>query len=86
MRKIALLGSTGSIGTQALDVAARHADRFQIVALTANTNTEKLFEQAPESRGDACRGGRRARFRRRLRRTARGDGRARRGQARAAGE
>ena len=46
MRKIALLGSTGSIGTQALDVAARHADRFQIVALTANTNTEKLFEQA----------------------------------------
>lgn len=46
MRKIALLGSTGSIGTQALDVAARHADRFQIVALTANTNAEKLFEQA----------------------------------------
>ena len=46
MRKIALLGSTGSIGTQALDVAARHADRFQIIALTANTNAEKLFAQA----------------------------------------
>ena len=45
MRKIALLGSTGSIGTQALDVAARHADRFQIIALTAHSSAEKLFAQ-----------------------------------------
>ena len=44
-RRLAVLGSTGSIGTQALDVAARHAERFQVVALTANSNREKLFAQ-----------------------------------------
>lgn len=54
MRKIALLGSTGSIGTQALDVAARHADRFQIIALTANTNAEKLFTQARQFHPRMC--------------------------------
>ncbi len=54
MRKIALLGSTGSIGTQALDVAARHADRFQIIALTANTNAEKLFAQARQFHPRMC--------------------------------
>ena len=35
MRKLAILGSTGSIGTQALDVAARHSDRFAVTALVA---------------------------------------------------
>ena len=45
MRKLAILGSTGSIGTQALDVAARHSDRFQVVALVAHSSSEKLFEQ-----------------------------------------
>ena len=45
MRKLAILGSTGSIGTQALDVAARHADRFQVTALVAHASSEKLFEQ-----------------------------------------
>lgn len=54
MRKITLLGSTGSIGTQALDVAARHADRFQIIALTANTNAEKLFAQARQFHPRMC--------------------------------
>lgn len=54
MRKIALLGSTGSIGTQALDVAARHADRFQIIALTANSNAEKLFAQARQFHPRMC--------------------------------
>lgn len=54
MRKIALLGSTGSIGRQALDVAARHADRFQIIALTANTNAEKLFAQARQFHPRMC--------------------------------
>ncbi|HNW86056.1 MAG TPA: 1-deoxy-D-xylulose-5-phosphate reductoisomerase [Candidatus Limiplasma sp.] len=44
-RRLAVLGSTGSIGTQALDVAARHAERFEVVALTAHGNREKLFEQ-----------------------------------------
>lgn len=54
MRKIALLGSTGSIGTQALDVAARHADRFQIIALTAHSSAEKLFAQARRFRPKLC--------------------------------
>ena len=45
MRKLAILGSTGSIGTQALDVAARHADRFQVTALVAHSSSERLFEQ-----------------------------------------
>ena len=44
-RTVSILGCTGSIGTQALDVAARHADRFQVVALTAYSNTQKLFAQ-----------------------------------------
>ena len=45
MRKLAILGSTGSIGTQALDVAARHSDRYQVTALVAHSSSEKLFEQ-----------------------------------------
>lgn len=45
MRKLAILGSTGSIGTQALDVAARHSDRFKVTALVAHSSSEKLFEQ-----------------------------------------
>lgn len=49
-RRIAVLGSTGSIGTQALEVARLHEDRFQVVALTANRSKEKLFEQVREFR------------------------------------
>lgn len=45
MRKLAILGCTGSIGTQALDVAARHSDRFAVTALVAHSSAEKLFEQ-----------------------------------------
>ena len=44
-RRIAILGSTGSIGTTALRVLARHADRFQITALTAFSNAPLLREQ-----------------------------------------
>lgn len=44
MRKLAILGSTGSIGTQALDVAACHSDRFAVTALVAHSSSEKLFE------------------------------------------
>lgn len=47
-RNIAILGSTGSIGTQALDVVREHADRFDIYALTANNNADLLIEQARE--------------------------------------
>ncbi len=42
---LAILGSTGSIGTSALRVVERHPDRFHTVALTANTNAEALSEQ-----------------------------------------
>lgn len=45
-RKIAILGSTGSIGSQALDVISRYPDRFEAYALVANNQLEKLVEQA----------------------------------------
>ncbi|MCE7913311.1 MAG: 1-deoxy-D-xylulose-5-phosphate reductoisomerase [Nitrosomonas sp. PRO4] len=45
VRQIAILGSTGSIGESTLDVIARHPDRFQAFALTANNNTEKMLSQ-----------------------------------------
>ena len=43
-RTIAILGATGSIGTQALDIVERYADRFHAVCLTADHSSEKLFE------------------------------------------
>jgi 1-deoxy-D-xylulose-5-phosphate reductoisomerase len=46
LRGVAVLGSTGSIGTTALKVLARHRDRFNVVALTANNNAALLREQA----------------------------------------
>ncbi len=45
IRHLTILGSTGSIGVSTLDVVARHPDRFQVVALTANNSTEKMLEQ-----------------------------------------
>ena len=45
-RQIAILGSTGSIGTQALQVIAEHSDCYEAFALTANNNVELLIEQA----------------------------------------
>ncbi len=45
-KKIAILGSTGSIGTQALEVIEEHSDKFELTVLTANTNAELLIEQA----------------------------------------
>ena len=50
MRSIAILGSTGSIGTQALDICRRHPDRYKVTALTARGSKEKLFEQVREFR------------------------------------
>ena len=47
-RNIAILGSTGSIGTQALDVIRGHKDEFEIYALTANNNADLLITQARE--------------------------------------
>jgi 1-deoxy-D-xylulose-5-phosphate reductoisomerase len=42
---ITVLGSTGSIGVSTLDVCARHLNRYQVFALTANNSVEALFEQ-----------------------------------------
>lgn len=47
-RRLAILGSTGSIGCQALDVVRQHPDRFQVELLTANNNSGLLIEQALE--------------------------------------
>lgn len=46
MKRIALLGSTGSIGTQALDVIAKHPKDFSVEVLTAHNNAELLVQQA----------------------------------------
>jgi len=46
MRRIAILGSTGSIGRSTLNVAESYPDRFQIVTLAAGSNLEAAFEQA----------------------------------------
>ena len=48
MKKIAILGSTGSIGTQALEVISAHKDRFEVEVLTANNNSKLLIKQAIE--------------------------------------
>ena len=45
-KQIAILGSTGSIGTQALEVIAAHPDKFEVYAITANNSVELLIEQA----------------------------------------
>ena len=47
-KRIAVLGSTGSIGTQTLDVARQHPESVEIVAISANTQAEALLEQARE--------------------------------------
>lgn len=47
-KRVCVLGSTGSIGTQTLDVARRHPEFMEIVALSANTQAELLLEQARE--------------------------------------
>ena len=49
-RRITILGSTGSIGLQALDVVRSHRERFEIVGLSANSDAKKLREQAAEFR------------------------------------
>ena len=48
MKKISLLGSTGSIGTQTLDVVRNYPEEFQVTALAASSNIEKLEEQIRE--------------------------------------
>ena len=50
MKTLAILGATGSIGSQALDLVRRYPDRFRAVCLTANTSKEKLFDLVREFR------------------------------------
>ncbi|MDP2783717.1 MAG: 1-deoxy-D-xylulose-5-phosphate reductoisomerase [Sulfurimicrobium sp.] len=47
-QNITVLGSTGSIGVSTLDVIARHPERFRVVALTANSQIDKLFQQCQQ--------------------------------------
>ncbi|MBO5699664.1 MAG: 1-deoxy-D-xylulose-5-phosphate reductoisomerase [Bacteroidaceae bacterium] len=53
MKKICILGSTGSIGTQALDVIRQHKDLFEAHTLTAGNNADLLIQQAKEFMPDA---------------------------------
>lgn len=48
MRKVIILGSTGSIGEQALDVVRANRDRFEVVGLTTGSQRERMLEQAAE--------------------------------------
>ena len=50
MKQICIPGSTGSIGTQALDVIEQHSDRYEVYCLTANNRYEMLAEQARKFR------------------------------------
>ena len=53
-KTIAILGATGSIGTQALDLVRRYPDRFSAACLTANSSSEKLFALVREFRPQAA--------------------------------
>jgi 1-deoxy-D-xylulose-5-phosphate reductoisomerase len=50
VQRLAILGSTGSVGTSTLDVVARHPDRFQVVGLTSYQRTDLLVEQCQRFR------------------------------------
>lgn len=52
-KRIAILGSTGSIGTQALDVISCHLDQFEVEVLTANRNADLLIRQAKQFKPNA---------------------------------
>ena len=52
-QRIALLGSTGSIGVQTLDIVREHPDLFEITTLTAHRNWETLARQAEEFAPDS---------------------------------
>lgn len=54
MRKVAIFGATGSIGSSALDVIARHPDRFRVAALTAQTNVDALVDRCARFRPEVA--------------------------------
>jgi len=45
IQSLTILGSTGSIGVNTLDVVGRHPDRFRVIALSANSHVDRLFDQ-----------------------------------------
>ena len=45
MKGLCILGATGSIGESTLDVVSRHTDKYKVIALTAHTNIDTLYEQ-----------------------------------------
>ena len=53
MRTVSLVGSTGSIGTQAVDVIEAEPDRYRVVAIAASTSVDRLIEQAHRLRPEA---------------------------------
>ncbi|MGL6106758.1 1-deoxy-D-xylulose-5-phosphate reductoisomerase [Romboutsia sp.] len=50
MKRISILGSTGSIGKQTLDVVRQHKDKFEVIAISANSSVDLLLEQIIEFR------------------------------------
>jgi len=52
LKGVTILGSTGTIGVNTLDVLARHPDRYRVVALTANSNVERMARQCEATRPD----------------------------------
>ncbi len=50
MRRLAILGATGTIGVNTLDVVARHAERFEVIALTGAVQVDRMFEQCLKHR------------------------------------
>ena len=54
LKGVTILGATGSIGVSTLDVLARHPERYRVVALTANTQAERLFEQCQRFRPEVA--------------------------------
>jgi 1-deoxy-D-xylulose-5-phosphate reductoisomerase len=53
MKRIAILGSTGSIGTQSLEVVEQNSDKFEVEVLTANNNVDLLIQQAKKFQPNA---------------------------------
>ncbi len=53
MKRIAILGSTGSIGTQTLEIISKYPERFIVEVLTANNNVDLLIQQAKKFQPDS---------------------------------
>lgn len=53
-KSVSVLGSTGSVGCSTADIISHHPERFRVVALTANSNVEKLVEQARRLQPEMC--------------------------------